>query len=305
MKKRGMFFTIIAIYLISIFLLSYAIYFSVSDRSAINERVSSANSFVFALERDMSKQVYISGYRAIVSLENYITENGIFILDSENALKEALLNGTVNSESVELMEGYKINDWNSTISAFGNKVGLFVNYSIQEINVNQDNPWSIKIETLIHLIVKDKGNLVQWEKTEFIVSEIEINGFEDPLYLISTNGKISNRINSSNFSSFVSGTDVSNLTLQCSNSYYIASALAPSFLDRLEGKTSSNPQGIESLVYVPELSAQGISAKDKSVVDYIYFSDLNPESSHITGMPSWFKLDNAHLSIYNATGLAY
>lgn len=298
--KRGMFFTILAIALLALFLVSYSIYYASQDRKSISKRIASMNDFIFSLEKDMSRQVYISGYRAILSLNNHITTSGSFLADSKNSIIEALVNGTIDSQNISLMEGYRLVDWNSRVSSLGDKMNLFINYSIKEINISQDNPWSVKIDILMDLIVRDKGNLASWNKVEIISSQVEVEGFEDPIYLINTNGRVVNKINKT---IYTFSSDISNLTLHSLNSYYIASSLAPSFLDRLEGKTSSNPNGIESLVYLPELAEQGLAIKDKSCVDYIYFLSDNPVSHNIQGMPSWFKLDDAHLSIYGVSGL--
>lgn len=299
-NKKAMFFTLIAITLISLFLISYSIYSISQDRKAINKRIETMNSFVFSLEKDMSRQNYISSYRAILALENKITSTGSFLSDSKSAIAEALLNGTISNENISLMQGYKLQDWSSRVNELSGKQNLLVNYTILNVLVQQENPWNIKISMNILIFIKDKANLASWNKTEVIVSEIEINGFEDPLYLINTNGKATNKINKSEYTF---SSDISNLSIHTQNSFYIASTTAPSFLDRLEGKTTGNINGIESLVYLPELSSQGLSVKDKSVVDYIYFSSNNPASHHITGMPSWFKLDDAHLSVYGVESL--
>ena len=97
--------------------------------------------------------------------------------------------------------------------------------------------------------------------------------------------------------------DVSNLKKHVENSYYINSSLAPGFLNRLQGKLSSNANGIESLVNLQKLSNQGITIKSKSVVDYIYFSENNPVSYPIIGMQNWFRIDEAHLDIYDVRDL--
>ena len=302
--KRGMFFTVIALILIAFFLISYTVYSVVQDREPINKRVDSMNNFIFSLEQDMSRQIYISGYRALVALDSHVTTKGSFLSNSREALKEAILNGTLNSQPINLMEGYRLEDWAPRVQSLSNSVNLFASYSIKNISVSQDDPWSVKIEVIIDMNLSDKSNLASWNKTQKISSRIEITGFEDPLYLMNTNGKITNRINKTAYLPFVQGSDISNLTLHVQSSNYIPSPLAPSFLDRLEGKTIGNEQGIESLVYIPELSAQGIDVEDKSAVDYIYFSSSNPDSKRIQGMPFWFKLDEPHLSVYNASHLA-
>jgi hypothetical protein len=302
-NKKGFFFTTIAILVVSLFLISLAISSQIKDRTDTEKRIESMDTFVFSLEKDISRQVYISGYRAILSTESYITGTGKFLNDSESSIKEALINGTISNESMNMMEGFILKDWESRTTNLGNKVNVYVNYSINSISVTQEDPWNVLIETNINLSVTDKGNLASWEKTETIKSKIEVIGFEDPIYLIGTNGPITNKINKTVFQPFANGTDVSNLTAHLTKSYYTESTGAPSFLMRLEGNLNPSPNGIESLVYIPKLTNQSIQTSDKSLVDYIYFSQANPTSYRIQGMPSWFKLDDAHITAYNLTSL--
>ncbi len=303
-NKKAMVFTLLTIAILFVFLLSYSLYSLGQERKTINRRMESMNSFVFSLEKDISRQGYISGYRAILATDSYITTNGTFLTNAGESIKETLMNGTIQGQNISLMEGYRLVDWNSRIQDFGDKMNLDINYSIKNVTVNQEDPWNVNINMEINLFIKDKGNLASWNKTEIITSKIEITNFEDPLYIANTNGLVANKINKSGY--VFSETDLSNLSLELQNSYYIASPHGPSFLDRLEGKTteSQDGNGIESLVYLPSLSAQGITLKTKSCVDYIYFSSDNPSSHNIQGMPGWFKLDDAHLEIYNVTGLA-
>jgi hypothetical protein len=72
-NKRGMFFTIIAIMLLSIFLISFYLYSESKENNSIKERITSINNFIFSLEKDVSRQGYISGYRALLALEDHIT----------------------------------------------------------------------------------------------------------------------------------------------------------------------------------------------------------------------------------------
>ena len=120
---------------------------------------------------------------------------------------------------------------------------------------------------------------------------------------MNTNGLVAPKIVKTPYSSFVSGANISNLSSHLKNSFYIASTNAPSFLDRLEGRIVASDYGIESLVNLDELAKQGISVKQKSVIDYIYFSEASGEGCRVlpSGMPSWFRLDNAHLVSYGVT----
>jgi len=304
--KKGMFFTLLAIAMLSLFLITYSSYSLIKDRTVIDKRIRTMNSFIFSLEEDMSRQIYISTFRAILGIGNYITTEGQFITDSRTSIEEALLNGTINGTSINLMEGYRLKDWSSRVSNMSEKMNLLVNYSLKEVNVSQEDPWSVKVETNIDFFIRDKAGLASWNRTSTIVANVEIIGFEDPLYLIKTGGRIANKIDKTIYQPFVNGSDVSNLTLHVNHSYYISSSSAPSFLDRLEGKVSANENGIESLVHLEDLMAQGITPEVKSVVDYIYFSGNDPTYYNIDGMPSWFRLDNesAHLEVYNVSSLA-
>jgi hypothetical protein len=303
LNKKGIFFTIIAIILLSFFLISFSFYSFIEDRGPINKRVTTLNNFVFSLEKDLSRQGYISGYRAILSIEDYITSTGLFLEDAESSIKEAILNGTIKNETLNLMEGYRLPELNLRISEFGNKMNLIVNYSLKNIYVSQEDPWNVKIDMEMEIFIKDKNNLASWNKTEIISSKIEIIDFEDPFYVINTNGLVVNKITRTSYEPFVSGNNVTNLFLHVNSSNYIASSLAPSFLDRLEGKTNANINGVESLVYLPDLSSQGLKIKEKSVVDYIYFSDEGDGSYVVDGMPYWFRIDEVHLDIYGVRDL--
>lgn len=304
-NKRGIFFTSLAIVIISLFAVSYALYSNLAPDKTAQKRVESMNSFVFSIKEDISRQNYISGYRSLLALQSYITGQGGFIPDSKESIREALLNGSIGGLPMPLMEGFKLQDWNDRVSQLGSTLGITVNYTLINVTVKQIDPWNIQIEANITLLVQDKTTPTRWNLTEAIFSDIGIDGFEDPLYLIGTNGTFPHKISRSKTEGFVQGTDVSNLSAHLENSSYIASPDAPSFLERLEGKYSASPNGIESLVNLEKLSDQGVALRDKSVVDHIYFSSANPTTFRIQGMPDWFKLDSGHLSTYEVQGLAF
>lgn len=302
-NKRGIFFTSIVVVILSLFFLTSTFYSSIKERESIRDRIETMNNLIFSLEKDMSRQVYISSYRAILSIESHILETGEFVADAEALIEEAITNATINNQAVNLMEGFKLSDWNSRVSEIGEKSNLIINYTIENVEAYQEDPWNVKVQMTINLSVSDKSNLASWQKTETIEALIPITEFEDPLYLINTNGLVANKITRTPFLDFVNGNDITNLYNHANNSFYIASPSAPSFLDRLKGAVSSNENGIESLINLKDLSDQGIAIKDKSVVDYIYFSDSNPSACAVlpSGMPSWFKLDSDHLSVYEVS----
>jgi len=304
-NKRGMFFTMMAIVILFVFFLTYSVYNIADDRKSIDRRIDSMNNIVFSLQKDMSRQGYISSFRAIIALESYITTNGTFLTDPQASINETLLNGTINGQPVSLMENYKLGDWNSAVQEFGNSMNLIINYSLRNVTVTQTDPWNVDINMAIDLYIADKGGLASWNGTRIITSKVEITSFEDPFYAVYTGGKDPHKMKKTIYQPF-SNLDLNPLRAHNNNSYYIASSSGPSFLKRLQGNFSNDTNGIESLVYVPDLPLSVI--KDKSIVDYIYFNPANdPDWYTITGIPSpWFKLDNEnnHLAIYNVSDLA-
>ena len=303
MNKKAMIFTLLAIALLSLFLASYGYYSISNDRNYINKRIETMNNYVFSIEENLPRQLFISGFRMIFLFEKKITESGNYITNLNSSFEELFYNGTINQVSQELMVGVTFPGIVESINEKAREINVNVSLTDPNITITHEDPWNVKFTLEARFLVKDKSDLAQWNKTIKISAYIPVTRFEDPLYLVSTNGMVINKINKTIYSNFVQGSDVTNLTGHYENSYYINTTLAPSFLDRLEGKNSANPNGIESLVYLQKLSDQGITIKSKSVVDYIYFSSNDPTSSQIQGMPSSFRIDDSHYDIYQVSGI--
>ena len=139
-----------------------------------------------------------------------------------------------------------------------------------------------------------------WKINTAITTRVSIDNFEDPLYVIKSFGRVTNAIVKSPITDFVNGNDVTNLRIHLNNSYYIASNLSPNYLMRLRGDLGNSSTGIESLVNLDEFIEQGLSINDRSAVDYIYFGTQSTTNYRINKTPSWFKLDEDHLEIYEA-----
>lgn len=299
-RKKGIFFTVMALLLLSLFIISYTFYDQIQDRKSIQNRISTMNDFIFSLEKDVSRQVYITGYRTIFLLDKQIIESGSYISNVDSVMDEAFFNGTFYGQPQELLLGVSYSDIVDSMYQQASKNNLNLTIHSPNIFIGQDDPWHVKVTLTYNFSMNDNQNLASWNKISSISGYIPIEDFDDPIYIISTNGKLSNKIIKSNYS--FSSSNLGNLSLHNSGMFYISSSEAPNFLDRLSGNlTARNPQGIESLIYAPTFSLQGIALQDKSMVDHIYFSSENPTAYSVSGMPPWFKLDSSHLSIYNIT----
>lgn len=305
LNKKGMIFTIVTITLLSLFATSYGIYTLIQDQSSTNKRIDTLNNFVASVEQDLPRQLFISGYRAIFLFDKRILDSGSYIENVNDSLNELFFNGTLNGVHQDLMEDATFPAIQDFLTGNANKVNANIELLNPQISLTQEDPWNLKIILNTTLIIEDKGNLVTWNRSASIESYISVENFEDPLYSVNTFNKVTNKINQTPYSTFVTGSNYENLSSHFQNSYYKASTSAPSFLDRLQGNLSANQNGIESLVNPQNLVDQGISVQYKSVVDYIYFSSDNPQKYQVPSVSNLILDDeDGHLEMYNVSGVA-
>lgn len=300
-SKRGFFFTLTALIFVGLMIGYYMLTnnYTEKDSAAIeHQRILILNEILNNIETDMSKALYISGYRALVAMVEKSVMAGEYAEIDD--FQELVLYGKINGIEEPLMRGMTINDWKSKAENISNSFHIKLNITFENVTITQESPWSVKASAITKILVYD--DIAKFNKTELVNAEISIIGFEDPLHAIASNGLVSNTIRVSNITDFVYENDTTNLIYHCQEGLYINSTGA-SFLGRLTGNLSPSPYGIESLVYVPKLEALGIKPREKSVVDYIYFSESNPASYKIINMPDWFMIDNEHLEAYGLSGL--
>ena len=309
LNKKSMFFTITAIALIALVVFSLTIYTSyrLRDKVMVTEtRIYSMNSFIDDVEKDIERGLYISGFRALMSMEQYITDNGIFLYNVTSCFKEAFLNGTINNSQMGLMNESTFINWTQRIKEQAIKLDILVDFDINKVIIYQEDPWTVNIAIDLTLDVEDVKKTASWQRPLYITTNISIQGFEDPLYVINSYGRVTNTIIETNITDFIGpNNETTNLKTHVNNSYYIESNTAPSFLMRLEGNLSNSSYGIESLVNLEKFQAQEVPIKSRSVVDYIYFGDQTTINYHIMNMPPLFMLDYKHLARYECEDLTY
>lgn len=305
-KKRGIFYTTAAIALTIVIIVTYGSYstYRLSDRmEVIQTRIESVNFFIKDIERDLNKGVYIAGFRTLLSFNQFIATNGTFLDNVNERFKESFLNGTINRQPLNLMRDSTFTDWTNKISAEANKIDIKFNFTVNSIKLNQTDPWSVEIGLNLSLDIRDKRNTSYWLRDRYLTNTISIIGFEDPLYVVNSKGRVTNAIIKSNITNFVVNGKVDNLLIHSNNSYYISHNDSPSFLMRFEGNLGNATFGIESLVNLDKFQQQGLAIKDRSVVDYIYFGTKSTTNYRINNTPEWFKIDESHLDVYQVTNI--
>jgi len=312
--KKGFFFTVVAVYLVALLIFSASFYKRYELRKeamAVNTRIRAMNDFINDVDKDLERGLYISGFRTFLGLEEYISSRGVYLNDTESAFVTAFFNKSIGNYSISLLADSAFSDWASRINSHAADINIQINFTISNLTISQSSPWAVDLSVNVSMHVYDVNGLASWDRDKTISTSINIIDFEDPVYTVNSYGRIANPIVRATDLNFVTGYDTTVLLRHLNNSYYVASPIAPSFLMRLEGNLSPSPAGIESLVDVSKFIAEGFSDRQKSVVDYIYFSSRSTSNLCVDNskaepnMPSWFRLDidDNHASYYEILGL--
>lgn len=320
--KKGMFLTFISIAMIA----AVIIIFTPSsvelkkDIPAVKARVSNVNSYVYDLENVYLKDtLQASGRRAIIAIIEYMETNG-FLTNFENDFKQVILEGTIGDppETLPLMTDKTFIDLkneivDTAITTF-NVDTEFAPIERDEIRVYQARPWFVEVEADVSFIVTTAEGTASWERAVTIKTDISIENFEDPYYIVNTKenpgGIYVNKIRQSpiNFDEW----DVNKVMDFIDNGDYthFRDSKAPSFIGRFTNDlTPSECCGIESLVDPNKLQSLGLdSDRDVSYVDYLFWSteencaappfNLYRINAIHTDFPG-FKLNLGTLSRYN------
>ncbi|MBI2656757.1 hypothetical protein HYX03_03390 [Candidatus Woesearchaeota archaeon] len=304
--RKAIFYTTAAIALTIVIIVTYSSYstYRLSDKmEVLQTRIETVNFFIKDVERDIGKGVFIAGFRTLLSFNQFIATNGTFVDNVNVRFKESFLNGTLNNQPLSLMKDSTFTDWANKISAEADKIDIKFNFVVNDVKINQTDPWTVDIGLNLSLDIRDKKNLSYWIRERYLTTRINIIGFEDPLYIVNSKGRVTNAIIKTNITNFVVNGKVGNLLIHANNSWYIAHNDSPSFLMRFTGDLGNSTFGIESLVNLDEFQQQGLALKDRSVVDYIYFGTQNTFNYRINATPEWFKIDQGHLDAYQVRNI--
>lgn len=310
LNKRAVFFTFTALIFLSLLIIagSVSTVYDMRERNFVLEsRIYTIDNFFTDVETDLEKAAYIAGYRSFVAISNQVLLTGEYRSDIDSSFEEVFIYGTIDGENSSLMTNNTFSTWVEKIQLEAEKLDLTLNLTINDISIEQDDPWNVRINIDLNIVIVDEQNISRYNSQEVLASYVEIEGFTDPIYLIKTGGLVEREIRRSPWAgNFTNGTNIDNLLNHTYEGYFINDDDAPNYLQRLEGILDVGSQyGIESLVNIDELVAAGVSVKDKTIVDHRYFVGAKPNALHVTGAPSWLKIDVSgnHLELYQVTEL--
>lgn len=309
MNKRGIFFTLLGIILVGLFIESFAFYVQYRQTramDAVEMRINSMNELLKSVNTDLQRALYISSFRAILSLTAHVTSTGNSLTSTESSFIRMLENGTVNGTYVEpLMVNQTIKNWTKKICALAQQIDVNLSIKIINLTVYQSSPWAVNVRTAVNLSLTDKKRTASWHKSSTITTAVDLETLEEPLYAILSNGVLHRSIAKSNVTSW----NISSLKQHLVKNTYVANTNAPSFMLRLEGKFDASANGIETLIDTNEWLYRVGPVKHTSSVDYIYFSNRGNKNYSIHNITDKgygdFRLDSDHVKSYNVLGYNY
>jgi len=304
---RGFFYSIIAFLLVTPLIM-----LTISELSSYETRSGSLTtkiigdkliSYAKSIENDLPRSNSIMSKRALAQSIIYIETTGQPLNDSVSALRELMINGTIygNGSSTD----FTVSSWAAQIEAKGRQYGFETYVNVVNISFSEADSYNISAKTAILVNVSYPAAKMYLYRVYNATTIINLMDFNDPLYTLKTNGVIKRSIKPA--PSNISG--ASSLDTAIAEGYYMQSQNGPSFLDRLEGRVTASGRyntsasGLESVVYLPVLQANGFSINEsQSDVDYLYFSGSSyPGYAVNQSAYSWLKIDTTHAAEYNLT----
>ncbi len=315
MRRKGIFFTFIAITITAVFILVFTPQADISlqkDRESVKARISSIDNYVNDLESIYFEAILrATTFKAILSLVNYMNSTGSYISNLDSAFSEVMLTGKINGIPIDEITGKKIMgnntlaDWSSRIAETAkDTLNVDTTIKISNISAFQAKPWNIESALSLELAVK--SNVAEWKKNITVATTIGIEGFDDPYYIINTGGTYANKVKKSGVEFNQWNTAKVREHIRNGTYAHWENSGAPSFLMRFTNTmANSSCCGIESLVNPNKINP---SDQMESYADYLFwshkFAGNCSQLYNITGL--WdefrhFKLDFDNVIKYNIT----
>jgi hypothetical protein len=307
-SRKGIFFTLIAVSLLTLVLFTYSVTYSYSlqeQTSIIETRVQSMNRFLREVDSDMENAIYIAAFRALISMEDEIATSGVFVNDTQDAFEELFLYGTLGGETAMLMENNTFPYWVVKINEQANAVGIALSVVVSDVEIYHTSPWNVRAAVNATVNISDSKSTAGWVREKDLFADIDIIGFEDPWYTVYTNNNIVKRINitvyDGNFTG--AGSNTTNIRDHVEETMYANFTGAPSFLMRFEDDFGPSAYGIESFVDKGEVGVYHACPTETSSVDSIYWQCNSSIGVFQVADWSGFRIDNETDASGNLTRL--
>ncbi len=166
----------------------------------VKNRIRDMNDFYDNIVRDSEKSLNIIAKRAISISTSHVVQEGVPLTDADEVIKELMVDGTFNGTEEFLMEDSKISDWSQKMTDLAELKGYYLSLLFENLEVKPYDSFNLVVDTDLRVNITDKNGVASLNRTTHITTLVSIEGFEDPVYPLNTNGMVTNKIYQTPFS---------------------------------------------------------------------------------------------------------
>jgi len=199
-RRKGIIYSLLTLLLLTPSIILMIMYFNsarIEGQNLSNKvRADDLNSFHKSLLEDLSRSLKISTQRAILHADELIATTGRPLSDSSKNISEMVLNGTLDGVDVPSLKGLggstcnTVLCWKDNYTTIAKQAGFDFSVEVVSVSINPYDSWNLNSSAEIKIFLKDTETNSSINHTVTQSSKVPITGFEDPLYLIETNGKV-------------------------------------------------------------------------------------------------------------------
>lgn len=215
--SKGIIYSLLTLFLIVPIIMLVITYSRVlkteGENIALRVRADSLKYFYESVLQDLDRVIFISMKRSILYATDVVVSSGIPFSNSEEKLSEMIKNGTLEGQDVLMLKGTEefpcntVVCWMNGTIYLSREFGFEISINLISIDVTPYDSWNLNISTKIGIYLSDDYLNMSINRTVTRSVKVPIIGFEDPLYPLYTQGKVSRMINKSTETPISSGTD--------------------------------------------------------------------------------------------------
>ena len=214
-RNKGIIYSLLTLFLITpsiILIIFYSNTLAIEGENFSSRvRADSLNNFYNSLLTDLERSLRISTFRALLHVTDVVDTSGLPFSNSEDRISEMVFKGTLDGVDVPSLNGTDdspcntILCWQQTYSNLAKQAGFDFSIEVISVSVKPYNSWNLNSSAEIKITLHDAASSITLRKTVTQSSIVPVTGFEDPLYLLNTHGKVTRLIKKPGASSAIRG----------------------------------------------------------------------------------------------------
>jgi len=310
-SKKGIFFTMIAIMIITVLFVTFTPASSTTLKHnipTVNSRITTADDFVETIKTAyVPKALEVSSYNALSALSVFLRERGTLLFTDFDELNrqftEVMLNGSIECSpgvhedietcvcsfsgcdptTISLMRGrnftQRLRDIEAaSFSALVINTDFTSTYSDFAVKLFQDNttgPFLVGVDLTINFSVN--AGLAWWNDTVNVTTVFHYDGIEDPLYSVKSEPLLGTRYTNIFNETNITNWNISNTWLLAHERTYNRNSDGRSFLGRFtEVDEDSDCCGMESLINPVVMDDSDVPLTETPYTDWCFFGSRCP-----------------------------